>query len=150
MSQEQVIAITECGPYKSFKNGDLETYKGIFDGKEENFQFFFDDKKLRRIGVYLYEGTDPEAGVARWLALHATLSKLFGDIETPSYDGPADVATHRALFRAKALELVKDKGKAQMSPLTQAKNAFVFSSFARHDITGGVQYVVVLYIDKLP
>ncbi len=150
MTKEQVVAITECGPYKSFKNGDLETYKGVFNGKEENFQFFFDDEKLRRIGVYLYEGPDPDAGAERWLALHATMSGMFGAIETPSIELPDDAATRRNLFKTRALDLLNARGKVQMAPLTQPKNAFVFSSFARHDLASGVQYVVVLYFDQLP
>jgi len=78
MSQEEVLAVAECGPYKSFSNGDLETFSGVFDGKEENFQFFFSEKRLRRIGVYLYEGQDPKVGAKVWLALHGTMTRFFG------------------------------------------------------------------------
>jgi len=66
---------------KSFSNGDLETFSGVFDGKEENFQFFFAEKQLRRIGVYLHEGQDPIAGAEVWLALYGTMTKYFGPLE---------------------------------------------------------------------
>lgn len=58
MSHAQVAAVEGFGPHRSFRNGDLETYNTIFDGRFENFQFFFRDDKLRRIGVYTFEGTD--------------------------------------------------------------------------------------------
>ena len=38
MSPEQVRAITAFGPYSAFSNGDLETYKGCWDGHDENIQ----------------------------------------------------------------------------------------------------------------
>lgn len=150
MSQEDVAGITECGPYRSFSNGDLETYKGVFDGKEENFQFFFKDKKLHRIGIYLYEGQDPVAGTKEWLALYGTLSRLFGNVETPDNISPASSETDSASFTAKASEIVQGPGKTQMAPLAQPKDAFVFSSFMRHEIDGEKHYYVVLYFDRRP
>jgi len=150
MSPEEVMGVTECGPYKSFSNGDLETYKGVLDGKEENFQFFFADKKLRRIGIYLYEGQDPVAGAKAWLALYGTISKLFGSIETPGNVSPAASEENSASFKAKALEIVQGPGKTQMAPLAQPKNAFVFSSFMRREVDGEKHYYVVLYFDRRP
>ena len=149
MSPSEVAAIKECGPYKSFSNGDLETYAGIFNGKEENFQFFFQDGKLRRIGIYLHESQDSAAGVEEWLALYQTLVGLFGDIETPGNVAPQDDSS-RAAFKAKALETVQSAGKTQMAPLTQPKDAFVFSSFMRKELGDENHYYVVLYFDARP
>jgi hypothetical protein len=56
MSPQEVTSQVDAGPYKSFTNGDLETYNGLFDGHKENVQFFFKEGRLVRIGVYLYEG----------------------------------------------------------------------------------------------
>lgn len=150
MSPEQVAGVTECGPYKSFSNGDLETYKGIFDGKEENFQFFFADEQLRRIGIYLYEGQDPKAGAKEWLALYGTMAELFGPLETPDNVSPAASEKAADSFKAKALEMVQGPGKTQMAPLAQPKDAVVFSSFMRRDVDGEKHYYVVLYFDRRP
>ena len=149
MSPQQVAGITECGPYKSFSNGDLETYNGVFDGKSENFQFFFQEGKLRRIGIYLYEGHDPAAGAKVWLELYPTLAKLFGDVETPENVAPTSEQT-RSAFTAKALEVVQGPGKIQMAPVSQPKDAFVFSSFMRNDVGSERLYNVVLYFDRRP
>ena len=150
MSQEEVAGITECGPYKTFSNGDLETYKGVFDGKEQNFQFFFADKQLRRIGVYLYEGQDPKAGAKAWLALYGTMTKLFGPLETPDNLSPTTSEIAATSFEAKALEMVEGSGKTQMAPLSQPKDAFVFSSYMRREVNGEKHYYVVLYFDRRP
>ena len=149
MSPQEVAAVAECGPYKPFSNGDLETYSGVFDGKKENFQFFFQDGKLRRIGIYLYEGHDPAAGAKVWLGLYSTLTRLFGNVETPENVAPTSQETIDA-FTAKALEMVQGPGKIQMAPLAQPKDAFVFSSFMRNDVGSERLYNVVLYFDRRP
>ena len=41
MTPQEVMAFADYGPYRSFSNGDLETFTGLFDGKKENVQFFF-------------------------------------------------------------------------------------------------------------
>ncbi len=150
MSPQEVAGVAECGPYKSFSNGDLETYKGVFDGKEQNFQFFFKDNQLRRIGIYLYEGQDPVAGAKEWLALYGTMTKLFGSIETPDYTPPAPNELDTASFQAKALEIVRGPGKTQMAPVAQPKDSFVFSSYMRREVDGEKHYYVVLYFDRRP
>ncbi len=149
MSPAQVAAIAECGPYKTFSNGDLETYNGVFDGKKENFQFFFQDGQLRRIGVYLHESQDPVAGARTWLTLYQAMTKLFGRVETPDNPAPIDAAGELT-FIDKALELVQNSGKTQMAPLTQPKDAFVFSSFMRREVSDEKYYYVVLYFDRRP
>jgi len=150
MSPEEVTGVTECGPYKSFSNGDLETYKGVFDGEEQNFQFYFVDKRLRRIGISLYEGKDPVAGAKKWLALYGTMSRLFGRLETPGNGSPAASEKAAASFEANALKMVRDPGKTQMAPLVQPKDAFIFSSYMRHEVNGEQYYYVVLYLDGRP
>lgn len=149
MSPQEVAAIAECGPYTSFSNGDLETYNGVFDGKSENFQFFFQDGELRRIGVYLYEGRDPAAGAEVWLQLYSTLLKLFGSVDTPWNVAPTSEQAEAA-FAKKALEVIQIRGKIQMAPMAQPKDAFVFSSFMRNDVGTERLYNVVLYFDRRP
>lgn len=148
MSPEEVSAIAECGPYKSFSNGDLETYRGVFDGKEENFQFFFQGGKLRRIGIYLYEGQDPSAGAMEWLSLHGAMAKHFGAIETPGNALASASKADRSAFTQHALQAVLGPGKTQMAPASQPQDAFVFSSFMRREVNGESYYYVVLYFDS--
>lgn len=146
MSPEEVASVKECGPYKPFRNGDLETYKGMFAGKEENFQFFFKDQKLWRIGVYLYEGQNSAAGAEEWLSLFVTLSDMFGAMDTPRNIAPENEA-QRAAFKATAIELVEGPGKIQMAPLKQATDVFSYASYRRADIEGQRYFYVTLYFD---
>jgi len=150
MTPAEVAGVAECGPYKSFSNGDLETYEGVFDGKEQNFQFFFTDNQLHRIGIYLYEGQDAAAGTKEWLALYNTMSKLFGPLETPGNVSPAGSAEAAASFEKNALELVQGLGKTQMAPVAQPKDALVLSSYMSRVVNGQTYYYVVLYLDRRP
>jgi hypothetical protein len=148
MTPQEVSAVADHGPYKSFGNGDLETYRGVFEGHEENVQFFFTDGRLRRIGIYLYEGEDAAAAAREWSGLHATLARHYGAVETPGNVESATGAVAEASFTANALALVGERGKAQMAPVDQPVDAFLFASFTRVDGEGGRQfYVVVLNLD---
>ena len=148
MTPDEVRAVSQYAPYKTFSNGDLETYKGVLDGREENFQFFFRQGALRRIGVYLYEGTDASLGARKWLGLARYIERTFGAVETPGNTPPsgADESSDTA-FVARAREIVGSTGKTQMAPMTQPKDAFVFSSFGSGDVQGERWYFVVLYFD---
>ncbi len=59
MSKAEAVSFKQFGPYRQFSNGDLETFNGNFEGHKENVQFFFQNDRLIRIGVYLWEGKDP-------------------------------------------------------------------------------------------
>src|SRR5439155_762878 len=78
MTKEQVASFKQFGPYKSFKNGDLETYNGIFRAHKENVQFFFRNGRLVRIGVYLYEGEDKQKVAAMFTRVYRFLEKEIG------------------------------------------------------------------------
>src|SRR5437016_4271462 len=84
MSKSQVASFKEFGPYKSFSNGDLETYNGRFHGRKANVQFFFQGDRLRRIGVYLYEGTDSKGGIPAWRNAYEALQKDYGKVSMPA------------------------------------------------------------------
>lgn len=148
MSKAQVRSFERYGPYRSFTNGDLETYGGIYDERKENVQFFFDNDKLRRIGVYLYEGTDPEAAREVWRQAYESLTRKYGKIETPGVvvkpgTNPAD---SEALSVAAAAALIFSE-KVQMAPVNQPSDMFVFSSFFRRDVQGSRYYWVVINLD---
>lgn len=143
MSTEEIMAVTSHGPYKSFSNGDLETYNGDFGGRKENVQFFLKDNRLWRIGVYTYEGTDLSAATQAWVHTYSTLQSQYGDLETPNYQG----ATPDALAES-ARSIVAGGGKAQMAPIKQPDGAFVFSSFASYAHDGTTYYTVTVHHDR--
>src|SRR5256714_11579070 len=70
MTKQQIKSIGQFGPYKSFKNGDLETYNGIYRGHKENVQFYFEKDRLVRIGVYLYESEDKQKAAAMFARVY--------------------------------------------------------------------------------
>ena len=81
MTKAEVASFKEFGPYKEFSNGDLETFNGRFHSRKENIQFFFDGGRLRRIGVYLGEGTDSKKAVATFQRAYEVLQQdSAGDI----------------------------------------------------------------------
>ncbi len=147
MSPEEVESVTDFGPYKRFMNGDVETYKGVFNGHEENFQFFFENGRLRRVGIYLYEGPDGRVAGQRWQELHATLAAMYGAVRTSGNSAPIDGDREsEAEFARRAAALAAKGVKTQMVPATQPNDAYVFSSFM-----GGLAngfYLVVLYYDR--
>lgn len=143
MSAQEIREVSSHGPYKSFSNGDLETYNGDFGGRKENVQFFLKDNRLWRIGVYTYEGIDISVASQAWSHTYQTLQSLYGPVETPNYQG----ATPEAL-EASAREIVAGGGKAQMAPLKQPDGAFVFSSFASYTHDGTTYYTVTVNYDR--
>src|SRR5205814_6595069 len=83
MTKAEVAGFKEFGPYKMFSNGDLETFNGRYHGRKENIQFFFDGGRLRRIGVYFVETTDPKKAVAMFERAYRALEQDYGRIEVP-------------------------------------------------------------------
>lgn len=143
MSQSEVLAQEDFGPYKTFSNGDLETYSGTFAGEKRNFQFYFKDNSLWRIAIRTYEGQSIDDATAAWSLTHSALEQKFGAIETPDMTGetPEQLA-------AQAQSLVVSGSKAQMAPIAQPGDAFVFSTFARFEHQEQSFYTVTVNIDQ--
>jgi hypothetical protein len=149
MSQDQVRAVSACGPYRAFSNGDLETYQARFDGKQQNFQFFFEHSQLRRIGIYTYEGTDQHAAVLAFLALYQSGNRVFGSLETPDLTPPTlGEAASETAFVQDVNQRIEQVGKVQFSPQRQPADAFVFASLKHNEVQGKPYYVVTLYLDR--
>src|SRR5437763_375401 len=84
MAKAQVGSFTQFGPYRSFSNGDLETFNGVYHGKKHNIQFFFDrGGRLQRIGVYLGEGTDGKKAAATFQHAYELLQQDYGTVVVP-------------------------------------------------------------------
>ncbi len=143
MSQEEVLAAKEAGPYKTFSNGDLETYNGTFAGQNRNFQFYFKEGSLWRIAIRTYEGGSIEDATAAWNVTYAALAQRFGSIETPDMVGSSSQQ-----LSVQAKSLVASGKKAQMAPVAQPGDAFVFSTFARYEHEGVSYYTVTVNLDQ--
>lgn len=149
MSKSRVKSFTRYGPYRSFSNGDLETYNGNYAGGKENIQFFFRRDRLHRIGVYLYEGTDATAARKAWKHAYESLAHDYGKIETPGLAGASEgkeVDAERVSVAAAAR--VRAAGKVQMSPVDQPTGMHVFASYLRRDVQGATYYWVVILLDS--
>lgn len=146
MTSGEVASFAAYGPYKTFSNGDLETYAGLFNGRRQNVQFFFREDRLVRIGVYLYEGEDVDAGARAWGDAYAALKTQFGEIEVPDVDmQPVDGKAAPDALAVAAKRRVLAAGKTQMAPVKQAADKFVFASFFDAEMQGRVFYYVVVY-----
>ncbi len=88
MTPAQVAGFKESGPYKTFSNGDLETFNGRFHGRKQNVQFYFEHGRLRRIAVNLGEGTDRKKAVAACEQLYELLQRDYGPVTIPEDKSP--------------------------------------------------------------
>lgn len=148
MTHEEVTAFAEFGPYRSFRNGDLETFAGVYQGRKENVQFFFRNGRLARIGIYLYEGEDAKAAAQVWLRTYQQLKAEFGDIELPWLKATTPAADLPGEALAAAAGANTDTtGKTQMAPVNQPSDKFVFASLSRNDVQGHTFYYVSVFYD---
>jgi Ca2+-binding RTX toxin-like protein len=148
MTKEDVSSFTNYGPYDSFRNGDLETYAGLFNGHKENIQFFFRDEKLVRIGIYLYEGQDIDAATNAWSNAYATLKSMFGEMQVRGIQADAVTGSvSPAALAAASGAAVGSGSKVQMAPQVQPADKFVFASFSSLDVQGHTFYYVRVFYD---
>jgi hypothetical protein len=83
MTKEQVVSFKQFGPYRTFKNGDPETFNGMYRGQRHNVQFYFENNRLIRIAVSLGEGTDRDKGIATFRQAYGILQKDYGSVKIP-------------------------------------------------------------------
>jgi hypothetical protein len=148
MTPEEVTSFADYGPYQSFRNGDLETHAGLFNGRKENVQFFFRDGKLARIGIYLYEGQDAKAAANTWGNTYSTLKASFGDIELPGIrvESDSQALAPEAVAAAGGAN-VATTGKDQMAPVHQPADKFVVARFTSANVQGQMFYFVAVFYD---
>ena len=131
MTKAEVANFKEFGPYKTFSNGDLETFNGRYHGRKENIQFFFEGR-LRRIGVSLGEGTDPKKAVATFERAYRLLQQDYGKIEVPEMKVQGGGTPPPTVIAVGAMANADVTGKTQMAPVNQPKDMFVFASAYRY------------------
>ena len=145
MTKEQVTGIVDRGPYKSFSNGDLETYNGEFHGQKRNVQFFFNVSGLNRIEINMYEGQELDQAIAAFETVYVGMNREYGDLKASGFDLPVPCDAHKAALAAG--EKVEQGTKAQLAPILQNQDVVTFSSFRKSDVMGHTFYNVVIYLD---
>ncbi|MGO8747965.1 MAG: hypothetical protein ACLQNE_18475 [Thermoguttaceae bacterium] len=150
MTKAEVTAFEKFGPYKDVRaTGGTETFNAVFDGKKANISFVFDEKGLKRIMVWAYEGRSQEDASNAWASLYSYMKKTYGPIEVPQIEaGPKSEPLTPDVLAIAAITHVATVGKVQMAPKKMPIEARVFSSFASRDIQGIPSFYLFLYFDR--
>lgn len=148
MSKSQVASFKQFGPYKTFSNGDLETYSRPYHGRKANVQFFFRGDRLRRVAVFLYEGTDPKGGIPAWKAAYQALQKDFGKIISPNIRvSPSNKPVDPEILAVAAAANADATGESRMMPANQPRGMHVFARLFTGDVEGKKWYYMNIVYD---
>ena len=131
MTKEQVASFKQSGPYKSFSNGDLETYNGVYRGQKHNVQFYFQNNRLVKIEVLLGEGTDRDKAIATFCQAYGILEKGYGKVIIPEIHvakGSDPVNTEVLAIGAAANASVT--GYTHINPVRQPQDIHVWGTIA--------------------
>jgi len=146
MTPQQVAAFSQHAPYFRFANGDLETFSGIFDGRQQNIQFFFDDARLEKIGINLYEGSDAESGRLAWLDAYHAMRRLYGGLDL-TLDDATDQHEPELLSQA-AKQDVLSGGMQQMAPVRRQPGMSVYATYAAAQIKEHRYFYVIILFES--
>ena len=143
MTPAQVASLKESGPYKTFSNGDLETFNGRFHGRKHNVQFYFEGGRLRRIAVNLGEGTDRKKAVATCEQLYELLQRDYGPVTIPEDKSPRGAKAAPPGVQAVAATMNADLfGTTHLIPARQPQHMRVVG-LVRSTTTGGQKWFYV-------
>ena len=147
MTKEQVASFKQSGPYKSFSNGDLETYNGIFRGRKENVQFYFDNNRLVRIGVYLYEGEDREKAAGTFARVYKFLEKDYGSVVVSEiHVAKGSDPVNAEIYGIAAVGNSVATGRTEMAPVKQPSDKRVFARMM-HPLAKPGDFTVAVFVD---
>jgi hypothetical protein len=147
MTKAEVVSFKEFGPYKTFSNGDLETFNGRFQGRKENIQFFFVKNRLHRIEVNLFEGVGAKKAIAACERAYEALQHDYGKVEVPAMINRGGKASPPVAVGDGMIANAMVTGKTQMAPVLQPKDKFLFVSVRCLSLAGNKFFSVVLFID---
>jgi hypothetical protein len=148
MSKSQVASFKKYGPYKALSNGDLETYSRPFHVHKANVQFFFDGGRLRRIAIFLYEGTDPKGGIPAWQAAYQALQKDFGKIISPNMRvSPSNKPVDPEILAVVAAANADATGESRMMPAKQPPGMHVWARLFTDNVQGQKWYYMNIVYD---
>ena len=148
MTKAEVVSFKDFGPYKSFSNGDLETFNGRYQGQKENVQFFFVRGRLVRIGIYVGEGPDPKKAVAAFERAYRLLQQDYGQVEVPELKSQGGGILPPTVIAVGAMANADVTGKTQMAPVHQPKDMFVFASAYRYFVRGQKWFAVAIMLNQ--
>jgi hypothetical protein len=148
MTKEQVASFKQFGPYKTFSNGDLETYNGIYHGRRENVQFFFQDNRLTRIGVYIGETTDRDKAISSFRSAYGILEKDYGSLTVPEIRrGPGSDPLNPEVIAIAAAANAFATGKTEMFPVKQPAETRVSGAITSRNVGGKQWYYIAIFFD---
>lgn len=146
MTKEQVASFKQFGPYKSFSNGDLETYNKPFHGRKENVQFYFVKNRLVKIAISFGEQLNQKQALPVLKRAVAILEKDYGKLESLEITVPptggkfdADVLAMIAITNATV------QGKTHIGPVKMPKGMKVWITVTNAPSLGGLS--VMMFFD---
>src|SRR6266480_7750583 len=148
MTKQQVASFQKLGPYRTFSNGDLETFKGLYRGQQHNVQFYFVNDRLIRIAVSFGEGTDRDKAIAAFRRSYDILQKDYGPVKIPEVHvsrTSAPVPTDAMAIGAAANAYVT--GHTHIVPVNQPKDMRVSGQIMSYVASGERLYAVVIDFD---
>jgi hypothetical protein len=138
MTKEQVKSFKQFGPYKAFSNGDLETYNGVLHGRKEDVQFYFQNNRLTRIAVHLWEGNDPKKGIPAWRRVYDVLQKDYGKVAQPDLSQkPGDKPLPPDVVAIAGAGHTYATGNTRLEPAKQPRDILVHARFMGMTIKPG-------------
>ena len=148
MTKEQVASFKQFGPYKSFSNGDLETYNGVYRGHKENVQFFFHNNRLERIGVYIGETTDRDKAIASFRQAYGILEKDYGPVKVPElHRGAGSDPLTPDVIAIGAAANAFITGKTEIFPVKQPAAFRVSGAIMSRNVAGKQWYYIAIFFD---
>ena len=143
MTRDEVRSFHAHGPYYTFRNNDLGTQGGDFEGDRVPVSFGFRGDRLWKILIMLYQDGNYESAVAALARAFRHIERTFGATEVPAL-GPGPRPLNDAINMAATLRSAPT-GKVQIGAVPMPKEIVVYSSlFKRAD----GQYVVFLYYEE--
>lgn len=143
MTRNEVRSFEAHGPYYTFRNDDIGTQGGDFEGSRVPISFGFRGDRLWKILIMLYQGGDHENAVAALGQAFKHIERTFGATEVPAL-GPGPRSLNDAINTASALRSAPT-GKVQIGAVPMPKDVVVYSSlFKRAD----GHYIVFLYYEE--
>jgi hypothetical protein len=148
MTPAQVTSFKQFGPYKPFRNGDLETFNGQFHGRKQNIQFFFRGGRLGRIGVYFHQSTDRKKAVVACQQLYELLERDYGPVNIPEDKSPRGAKSAPPGALAIAATANADVfGETHLIPTRQPADMQVSGTVMSTVVAGQKWFYVALFFD---
>jgi hypothetical protein len=150
MTKEQVTSFKQFGPYKSFSNGDLETYNGIYRGKKHNVQFYFQNNRLVKIMVSFGEGTSRDKAIQTFRQVYGVLEKIYGKVVIPEVSvGKGSQPVNADVLAIGAAANASVTGYTHINPVNQPRDMHVWGTLASKVIGNERWYYVSIMFEPL-